>query len=629
MAYSDNFPAQRPSFIFDAANSGRIPPNATFSRPDSPINSSNAPASAVHYWSNEKHLSSENLFVQSSDFDTTWYNQGLSAKTGGQTDPSGGTDGFTLVEDGTAAFHRLSQSPTATGELALTVYAKRNSGTRYLNLTFGSSGGGSLGSALATFDLAGGATHTANGSNSTLTNLSATQTSSGNGYYKCVFKATASASIATAQISLSDTATPVANNYGLVYYTGDGTSSIDVAFASLSTTGATDYNATTTQLHREYAPTLKSVSTAGQPRFEYSPTDSASEVMGQSRGLLIEGSSTNLLAGSATIGGAYWGVVNATAQQNTAVAPDGTLTATTLVENSAGGAKYAYSNNYTPAGSTTYTFSAFVKPNGRNFCMIYTNLGGASQSSMFDLVTGSTSNLSGSGTNQATQCGNGWWRLSVTVTTSSTTTANFQILPATDATTFDYTGNGYSGLICWGAMLEQSSFASSYIGTTSSAVTRASDSASVDLSAINQDPIGTDIALATEFRCNVVDTNFRRIAEMRRSSGSGLHKSHQVYNGTAYSYATDTSGTNQVLKSIVSLGDSSHKLVSTQSGASAFAAGDGVAGNTKTSTAEDMVYDRLYIGSDGAGVRQLDGHISRIALYGNSISETNATALSS
>jgi len=351
--------------------------------------------------------------------------------------------------------------------------------------------------------------------------------------------------------------------------------------------------------------------------------------MGQSRGLLIEGSSTNLLAGSATIGGAYWGVVNATAQQNTAVAPDGTLTATTLVENSAGGAKYAYSNNYTPAGSTTYTFSAFVKPNGRNFCMIYTNLGGASQSSMFDLVTGSTSNLSGSGTNQATQCGNGWWRLSVTVTTSSTTTANFQILPATDATTFDYTGNGYSGLICWGAMLEQSSFASSYIGTTSSAVTRASDSASVDLSAINQDPIGTDIALATEFRCNVVDTNFRRIAEMRRSSGSGLHKSHQVYNGTAYSYATDTSGTNQVLKSIVSLGDSSHKLVSTQSGASAFAAGDGVAGNTKTSTAEDMVYDRLYIGSDGAGVRQLDGHISRIALYGNSISETNATALSS
>jgi hypothetical protein len=42
-----------------------------------------------------------------------------------------------------------------------------------------------------------------------------------------------------------------------------------------------------------------------------------------------------------------------------------------------------------------------------------------------------------------------------------------------------------------------------------------------------------------------------------------------------------------------------------------------------------MVYDRLYIGSDGAGVRQLDGHISRVALYSNSISETNATALSS
>ena len=627
MAYSDNFPAQRPSFIFDAANSGRIPPNATFSRPDSPINSSNAPASAVHYWSNEKHLSSENLFVQSSDFDTTWYNQGLSAKTGGQTDPSGGTDGFTLVEDGTAAFHRLSQSPTATGELALTVYAKRNSGTRYLNLTFGSSGGGSLGSALATFDLAGGATHTANGSNSTLTNLSATQTSSGNGYYKCVFKATASASIATAQISLSDTATPVANNYGLVYYTGDGTSSIDVAFASLSTTGATDYNATTTQLHREYAPTLKSVSTAGQPRFEYSPTDSASAAMGESLGLLIEGQSTNLLAGSATIGGTYWGVVNATSQQNSAVAPDGTLTAATLVENSAGGAKYAYTNNFTPAASTTYTFSAFVKPNGRNFCMIYTGLGGVNQSSMFDLITGATSNLSGSGVNTATQCGNGWWRLSVTVTTTSTTTANFQILPATDATTFDYTGNGYSGLICWGAMLEQSSFASSYIGTTSSAVTRAADSASLAMSSagVSQGPVSAVVEGSAgsgtyPHLISLSDTtSSNRWLFYRPGAPSAVT--------TNYRLLVQTNGSSVVNADLS--GSASATKFAMRVGTDDFAACAGGGAVVTDTAGVAPVTSTIHIANGFNGSYQANGHVKRIALYGEALSDTNLQALTS
>ena len=64
-SYSSTYPAIRPTYQIDFSNGGRIPPNATFSRADSPIDATKAAASAVHFWSNEKHLSSENLLTPS------------------------------------------------------------------------------------------------------------------------------------------------------------------------------------------------------------------------------------------------------------------------------------------------------------------------------------------------------------------------------------------------------------------------------------------------------------------------------------------------------------------------------------------------------------------------------------
>ena len=194
----------------DFANGGKIDPRATFTRSDTPP--TYAAPSAVHYWSNEKHLSSDNLLLQSSDFDTTWTTQGLTSITGGQTDPSGGTDGFTIVENTATSYHRVDQSMSASGELAFVVYAKRKSGTRYLNLALYNPAD-SQSAGLATFDMSGGATHTSNGSSSTLTNLSDTQTASGNGFYKCVFKASGSGPTYVS-IGLSNVAAPVANNFG-------------------------------------------------------------------------------------------------------------------------------------------------------------------------------------------------------------------------------------------------------------------------------------------------------------------------------------------------------------------------------------------------------------------------------
>jgi hypothetical protein len=88
-------------------------------------------------------------------------------------------------------------------------------------------------------------------------------------------------------VGITDGTAPSSN--GVATYTAAG-ETLYIWGAQLNTTGATDYNPTTTQIHREYAATLKSVAYSGQPRFEYEPTGDRS-----AKGLLIEGQSSNLI----------------------------------------------------------------------------------------------------------------------------------------------------------------------------------------------------------------------------------------------------------------------------------------------------------------------------------------------
>jgi len=616
MAYSDNFPAQRPVFMADFANGGKIDPRATFTRSDTPP--TYAAPSAVHYWSNEKHLSSENLLLHSSDFVTSWSGPGLSDRNTGQADPVGGTNATELVESGTADFHRVYQSVSATGDLALTVYAKRSSGSRYLNLAIMSSAAGPNGAGLATFDLSGGATHTSNGSSSTLTNLSATQTASGNGYYKCVFKATASAAAVTVYVSLSDSATPVANNYGMVYYTGDGTSSIDVAFASLSTTGATDYNATTTQIHRQYAPTLKSVATAGQPRFEYDPASD-----GQSMGILIEGQFQQLAQYTEDLSNAYWTKANTTVQSNAAVAPDGTLTADLVVETTATGVgHHVRTDNFTGiSSSTAYTATVFAKAAGLGFCRLYTNIGDADTGAVFNLTDGTHNVTDGSGTFSSSSVGNGWYRLQMTFTTSNTNNGAVYFHTATDSSTVIYTGNGYGSVLIWGANLTQSSHSYSYLKAEGSATTKAAESLSVADSSLFDNGSG---ALAAEYDMFAAsETSY--VLQTARSTGATNNDGVTVYNEGLF---VNGAGSNTVVGNTTS--NTFHKVAASwEAGSQKISRDGGAVAEDTTTVVPQSGTDKLFIGVRQDGGEPLNGHIKRLAIYSEPLSSTNLISLTS
>jgi hypothetical protein len=73
--------------------------------------------------------------------------------------------------------------------------------------------------------------------------------------------------------------------------------------------------------------------------------------------------------------------------------------------------------------------------------------------------------------------GDGWIRLQVVVTTANVTSAgNGVVLYLLDGNNVFYSGNSTQKIAIWGAQLEAGSYATSYIPTDSSSVTRISDS---------------------------------------------------------------------------------------------------------------------------------------------------------
>jgi hypothetical protein len=602
-SFSSTYPSQRPVFTLDAANAGRLDPRCSFSR-----------ASTGTFFGTDKHLSSDNILLQSSTFNTTWSNNSV-AIASGQTDPAGGTNGFTLTENSLDTYHRVYQGITASGDFAFTVYAKQNSGTRYLTLTIKNANNDWVS---ATYDLAGGSPATGSGSSSNFSNLSATQTASGNSYYKCVLKATGSVSSDFAYLYMSDDATAAVGTYGLKTYQGDGSSSIDVAFASLSTVGATDYNATTTQIHREYAPTLQTAA-SGAARFEHSATD------GQSAGILIESQSTNLISYSDDTTNSWWFKSESTATGDTAVGPTGALTADLLVPNATTNANhYLQKTGIATTVSTTYTYSLYVKSAGvTKFAILmfqntspFTQFGFAS----VDLGAGTINGTIGSGaTIQAAS--NGWYRVSVSGA-ALTTVSNPRLWFQDSAGNFNHTPNGYDGLLVAGQQFEANSFPSSLVSTSGANATRAADSLSMPIASTGY--TGGPVTLLADSTTET-DTNNPITIIMYRDGNNQIdlfgkspnNRSAYIQSGSQYSIITTSSAANGVRAMRVDTNDIATAINGT------------IDGTDTSQTLPDLTGATVYIGDDSNGGNSIDGHIKRVAIYNEALSDTNLQALTS
>jgi hypothetical protein len=183
---------------------------------------------------------------------------------------------------------------------------------------------------------------------------------------------------------------------------------------------------------------------------------------------LLEPQRTNLQTFSEQFDNADWGKTNATITANNTASPDGYTNADKVIATTTNGAHRIEQDRATAAQVATQ--SIFAKASGYNFIA----LENGGELAYFNISTGVVGTLSG-GTASIQNYGNGWYRCIFTAT-GLNTKSYIYITTADNALSF--AGNNTSGAFLYGAQFEAGAYATSYIPTTTSAVTRVADAAS-------------------------------------------------------------------------------------------------------------------------------------------------------
>lgn len=212
------------------------------------------------------------------------------------------------------------------------------------------------------------------------------------------------------------------------------------------------------------------------PRFDYDPVTLAP------RGILIEEQRTNLLLQSnAFTTGPWGGDANADFTANSTASPDGAVNAWKMAAKN-GLVPNGSSQFFTKAASaTTYTASIFSKAAGYDWLQIAVFDGTNGNRYWFNVRTGAVGTTSVIGTGftgvsaSIERAPNGFFRCSV-IATSSTATSYFMYIYPSALNGSNGAGNASGdGVFVYGAQVEAGAFATSYIPTVASQVTRTAD----------------------------------------------------------------------------------------------------------------------------------------------------------
>jgi len=528
---------------------------------------------------------SVNLLTFTQEFDNAiWTKSAVTATANTTAAPDGTSTADTITEDTSTGTHIVRFQPfTVTSGITYTaaVYVKANGRNRVRLINFDN-----VSAIVSIFNLSTGTVVSGTGS----------ILSVGNGWYRITQTFTGAATGATNfayQISLDDGTT---NSY-----TGNGTSGIFLWGAQL------ELGSTATTYTRNNGGVFPA-------RFDYDPATLAP------KGILIEEQRTNTFTYSEDFTNAIWAKGGVTVSADAAASPDGTVDADKIVEDTSTGNHNVFNAGGGAAG--VYTMSAFAKPAGRNWFIV--RIEGVD--AWFNLANGTIGSVGAGLTAAITPAANGYYRCAITKTLAGATACTYRL--STGDGISSYTGDGVSGVFLWGAQLEAGAFATSYIPTVASQVTRAADQCTIVAPMFapwyNQSE-GTFV-VAFDMAGGSASVANNRITLSARESATS---SHNIYNGSGQVTGwTVLSGVDQAYLTTGAVAANTVTNIAYAYKANDFAAsrnGGTVATDTSGTLPTPTV---LGIGSNSANALFLSGHIRSAQYYPFRASDTQLQALS-
>ena len=510
----------------------------------------------------------ENLATYSEDLtDADWVKSSLTVTGNAVIAPDGSMSADKLTESNGASYKKALQNFGATLNATMHIFSiqVKSAGRDWVLLRSDNLSKG------AYFNISAGTLGTDTSDNG------ASITYMGNGWYEC--------SISLIMDGVSDRpAVYIAAGNGNGNYQGDGVSGIYVWGAQVTESA-------------KVLPYVKTLDVAVTKTFAETLRTEYDAVTGENLGALIEGSSTNLFTYSESMGSTGWstGTLD-TVLQNVKKAPDGTLSMNSITSGATVGSSYIAKLVTLTAGAT-YTVSVYASSNDT-----FTT---GNVVKAYSPSNGSLGNI----TLVNAQLTNKVKRYSVTFTVQTTETHYLYFAVDADANTT---------IEVWGAQLEALPFASSYIRTDGSAVSRSKDVLSVPVTSIPAPSLEQTIVANFDIYGRFSNGRAYEVG----GSGNGRRHIYVPTSGTDLGYRYQNASTtiglldDKVFKTVSSFDGTSVKFYSNKE--LAFSISPTELGNSSTV---------FKIGSNALNTEQLNGHISKFKTYAQALTAQEITLL--
>jgi len=264
--------------------------------------------------------------------------------------------------------------------------------------------------------------------------------------------------------------------------------------------------------------------------------------------LLLEPQRTNLLKYSEDYSQSEWSKIRSTISTNQSIAPNGTFTADKIIA-STDNNTHRCDQAITLTDGTTYSLSFFVKSSEYNCIRASIGQSGLTFGNVasFNLNTKTVSTIGTIENAEILDFGNGWFRC---VLTMDAGTIDRIVIGLGIDDSYSFAGDNSSGLFMWGAMIEEASYTSSYIKTTTGQVTRLFDDLESDTSYSTEN----DVTWFLDFDTYTFENSFRA-AMVVRNSGFTQTMDWISYNSGSDYYIRIRATNQSALQTIIDLGE--------------------------------------------------------------------------